>query len=196
MKSTAILGISIVAAVVIIFGALVFFKPKEEVKLPIIVEQYYDFNCPHCQTFHVTWKQLKADFSDEGLVQFKDINNPILGSSSLQAAFAATAAADQGKGEEYTDLLMTNADMRSDADYEKFAKDLKLDVAKFKKDKESEELQQRVNTILEENRAKGVTSTPTIMVNGRKAVSSDYDALKKLIEEKIELGKQQQNANS
>lgn len=196
MKSTVILGISIVAALLLVAGAFVFLKPVEEVKLPVVVEEYLDFNCSHCIEFYPTIEQLRADYNSNPDVKFEIIMTPILGNSSLQAAFAAEAAREQGKYVEFTDILFKNGNNRSDEDYAKFAQQLGMDVEKFNKDKESEEIQKRVNDQVEKNKADGVTSTPTLIINGRRVSDRSYENIKKLIEEKVTLGREQASKES
>jgi protein-disulfide isomerase len=187
MKSSVIILLSTIAAVLVIGVAVVFLRPTEEVKLPILVEEYFDYNCIHCKTFEDTAKKIKSDFGTD--IEFKKIQSPILGSSSLQATYAVEAAKEQNKYEEYHTLLFANFEKRTDADFESFAKELKLDVKKFNADRESEKIQNRVSEQLAANKKNNVSSTPTIFVNGRRVANIEYEVLKSLIAEKIDTAK-------
>lgn len=196
MKSSTILIASVVVAIAILLGAFTFLKPQEEVKLPVVVEEYLDYNCIHCKDFYPTAKQLHEVYKDNSDVEFKIVMHPILGNNSLQAAFAAEAAREQGKVYEYSEALYNNFEAHEDKDLVKYAEELNLDMAKFNADRESKEIQDRVTTQMEENTTnKGINGTPTVFVNGRRVIDRDFDNLKKLIDEKIQLGKDQAAKN-
>ncbi len=196
MKSTTILAVSVVLAVIVVVGAVFFLKGEDKAELPIRVEQYYDFNCPGCRSFHPIWNQLQAEFGDNSDVELFTNNHPILGAASQQAAFAHEAAILQNKGDEYSDILFENFEARTDADFVKFAQELGLDVAKFNTDRESQNLQQGLLDKVNAARERGITSTPTVFVGTRKAVKLDFDSLKEQINSRIELAKSQKNANN
>lgn len=192
MRSTFILIASVIAAVAVV-GAALAFKPEEKVALPITVQEYADFNCPHCRDFHPVSNQIREKYKDNPNVKYEFIVHPILGPNSEQAAFASEAAKEQGKFQEYSDLLFENFEARTDEDFEKFAADLKLDVKKFNQDRENADLQKRVLENLEKNKDKGISSTPTIMINGKVQNTRNYDELVETIEDYIKKGEAQKS---
>lgn len=191
MKSTVILVVSIIVAVGVVALAFVN-RPEPEVDLPLVIEEYSDPNCPHCKNFQPTMNQLKDEYADNDDVEFEFVTHPILGSSSEQAAFAIEAADRQGKEEEYVNLIYENFESRADEDYVSFAEQLELDIEQFNKDREDSELQREVLDRLETNRNAGITSTPTLLINGKKESVRDFDSLVERIEELLELGRKQQ----
>jgi protein-disulfide isomerase len=83
------------------------------------------------------------------------------------AARAAWAAGQQGKFWEMEHLLFERQDHLEQADLERYARVLKLDVAKFKVDMESQAAKDRLaddRRLTEDLKLKG---TPTLYVNGR-----------------------------
>lgn len=190
MKSTIVLAISIISAVVIIGGAALLLREPETATLPIPVVDYFDANCPSCEAFHSTLKQLREDFSEDE-VTFESVSHPILGESSFQAAYAAEAAGEQGAFTEYVDLLFENFEDRADEDYVAFAESLELDIEQFNADRNSTEIQTRVQERVETNRNNGITATPTVFVNDRRQTNNSYEALAAEIREKIDLANSQ-----
>lgn len=185
MKTTLILTTSIFLAFGLIIAAFVFLKPKEVVNLPVPIEEYMDFNCIHCKNFQEVSTKIKADFGTK--INMTAYPIAILGSSSEQAAYAHQAAVVQGKGEEYFKVLFENMDKRTDTDYQTFAKNLGLNIELFNKDRESTKIQDLVKANQAQANNRNITSTPTIFVNGKIVANWEYENLKTVIQDKINL---------
>ncbi len=189
MKSSIILAVSIVAALGFIVGAFLFLRPQEQIGLPLLVEEYADFNCIHCKDFEPVSQRINEEYGNK--INFQFINNPILGNDSLEKAFASEAAREQGKFSEYKSKMYDGFGKTGDETITQIAQELGLDMDKFNADRQSEAVQQRVTSTLDANRKKGVTSTPTIFINGKQIVDRSYENLNKIIKEKLELGEKQ-----
>lgn len=87
---------------------------------------------------------------------------------SNPAARAALAAAEQGKFWEFHDELFAAAPQLNPAAIDKIAKQLGLNLDKFKADMASPAITQKLNKDLADAKQLGVTGTPTIFVNGVK----------------------------
>ena len=85
----------------------------------------------------------------------------------MPAAMASMAAHEQGKFWEYHDKLFANQQKLSRADLLKYAKELKLDVAKFTKDLDSGKYKAQIDADTNEAVAIGAGGTPAFFVNGR-----------------------------
>ena len=83
------------------------------------------------------------------------------------AAQAAVAAGEQGKFWEMHDALFANQTALKREDLLKYAGELKLDMARFTRDLDSEAVRKRVESDLAEGAKKGVQGTPTFFVNGK-----------------------------
>ncbi len=147
------------------FGAQPATGPEDA---PVLVFIMSDFQCPVCKRAAEGLKPLLTEFED---VRWVFWNNPLDMHSRARAAAAASMAAfRQGKFWEYHDLLFENSRALQDGDLEQYAKDLGLDMEKFKGDLGDEALNfqfdanMRVATMLE---ARG---TPSFVINGRKQV--------------------------
>ncbi|HIA03697.1 MAG TPA: hypothetical protein EYN66_17625 [Myxococcales bacterium] len=91
------------------------------------------------------------------------------------AAVASLAAHDQGKFWEYHDKIFANQTKlktATAATYEGWAKELGLNLAKFKAYVASGKGEKIVENDMKEGRAGGVRGTPSIYINGRKYQSS------------------------
>ena len=86
-----------------------------------------------------------------------------------------------------TDLLFENQTSWSTSNdvlkeyFVVYAKELKLDVDKFTKDFESQEVRSRVAQDLREAEQIGVDSTPTFFLNGQKVSVNSYTEFKTLL---------------
>ena len=70
---------------------------------PILVEEFFDFNCPHCFEFEPYSIQIQQEFGEKVTYEYR--NAPFLKPSSTTYAQAAEAARKQGKYEEYARSL-------------------------------------------------------------------------------------------
>jgi protein-disulfide isomerase len=86
--------------------------------------------------------------------------------NAVPAAKAALAAHQQGKFFEFSKILFENQKDLGNELYNKIAKDLKLDVDKFKKDMESDKVAKLLTADLEAAKKVEVNSTPNFILNG------------------------------
>ncbi|MCA9257987.1 MAG: thioredoxin domain-containing protein, partial [Planctomycetales bacterium] len=138
---------------------------------PVVMIEYLDFQCPHCKDAHAVIQQLEALFPDELVVVRRYF--PIF-SYANEAAYAAEAAAKQGKYAEMVDVLFDNqtawsaaADAAAaEALFEQYATDLGLDLTQYQADVASQAIIDRVAEDAADIAALGGTSTPTFFING------------------------------
>jgi protein-disulfide isomerase len=111
-----------------------------------------------------------------------------LHTNSRLAAEAAMAAQKQGKFWPYNDKLWANADNLTPAVLEKIAKDVGLDVARWRGDMNSDEVKAAVAQDKSDGTTLGINSTPAIYINGRKyGGRHDMESISDWVDE--ELGK-------
>ena len=87
--------------------------------------------------------------------------------NAMPSALAAMAANEQGKYWEFHDKLFADQKNQKRDDFIKYAKELKLDVAKFTADLDSEKNKAKIAADVAEAGKLGVTGTPAFFVNGR-----------------------------
>ncbi|MDZ8239115.1 MAG: thioredoxin domain-containing protein [Nostoc sp. ChiQUE01a] len=100
----------------------------------IILVEFSDFQCPYCAEAHKTLKDLLAKYPDKIKLVYKNLPLTSIHPQALPAAAAAWAAHQQGKFWEYHDALFTNQKQLGEALYLDIAKNLNLDLVKFKRD--------------------------------------------------------------
>ena len=99
---------------------------------------------------------------------------------------AAEAAHRQGKFWEMHDLIFANQQQLEPAQFETYAAQLGLDVARFKTDSGSMEVRSRVDAYAREAAALGVSGTPGFFVNGRfVSGAKPYEEFKKIVDEEL-----------
>lgn len=138
------------------------------------LEEFGDFQCPPCAAFHPVLKQMHEEFGDRILITFR--NYPLVPphNNAVPAASAAEAAAMQGKAK-FWDMHALIYEHQNDWKnlpdarpmFEGFAKQIGLDVERFKKDVAGEPVAQRIFLDGRRGRSMGVRGTPTVFLNGR-----------------------------
>lgn len=137
-----------------------------------ILVEYGDFECPACASYHPLTEQLVEEFPDT--FQFVFRNYPLnQHPNSRVAAYAAEAAGMQGKyWEMYDEIFSTQSSWAGKGDakdtFVTYAKDLGLDVEKFKLDYELQDIKDKVQNDITDANQLGVNSTPTFFLNGEK----------------------------
>lgn len=104
---------------------------------------------------------------------------------ALPAAIAAMSAGQQGKFWEYHDKVFENYSRLNNELLEQFAKDLGLDLDRFRKDRGNPKITSLINRDLREGSRIGVRGTPTIFVNGKRLAQRSLEAFSTAIEEEL-----------
>lgn len=160
---------------------------KENSQITLV--EYGDFQCPACGYYYQMVEKLRDDFSGRLKVEFHHFPLKMHQFAPL-ASRAAEAARNQGKFWEMYDLLYQNqatwSQGNAQATFIGYAKQLGLDMDKFRDELNSAELQRRVMNEKEEGVKKGINSTPTFFLDGKEINNPrTYEEFKKLIENKL-----------
>ena len=109
-----------------------------------------------------------AEYVEKGTLRIEWRDFPYLGQESSNAALAARAAQGQGKFWEYHDLLYQNQSGGfSDEKLVGLARQAGLDAGRFEADLDSSEYERVVAENFREGQQRGISGTPTFVVNGR-----------------------------
>ncbi len=137
-----------------------------DAKAPVTLVVFSDFQCPFCARSTATVEALKKRYGARSLrVVFKHM--PLdFHVRARPAAAAAIAAGQQGRFWEMHDLLFQSQRELSDEALEGYARQLGLDVERFRRDMSDEATLRQIDADVAEAKRLGVTGTPTSFING------------------------------
>jgi len=155
----------------------------------VTLEEFGDFQCPPCGFLAATLLKVEHDYADRLRVVFREF--PLaMHQHAMTAASAAEAAGLQGRFWEMHDLLFQNSvqwgkpgprpseapgqlvpappeeALKVRATFAEYAAKLGLDVQRFKKDMNSEEVKARIKLDQERGASVGVNRTPVLFIDG------------------------------
>jgi protein-disulfide isomerase len=151
----------------------------------VTVVEFADFQCGYCARSLPLQKRLLAEYPGRVRWVFKHfpLDSHTLAKGASRASLAAHA---QGKFWEYHDRLFANRQQLSPALQEQLARELGLDLARFRVALQSDALTRLVSDDTELGRKAGVQGTPTFFINGRKVEGSmPYAELERLVREEL-----------
>ena len=168
------------AAKVIPLGNSPFQGPE---KAALTIVEFSDLQCPYCAQTAPTLDSLARAYPKDVKVVFKHF--PLsFHPQARAAAAAAMAAGKQGKFFEFRYQVAPSFRNLSDSTYLAVAKQIGLDLERFKKDMAlTPEVNQTLEADMELGRKIGVEGTPTIFVNGRLANDRSFDYFVRLLKQ-------------
>jgi protein-disulfide isomerase len=137
----------------------------------VTLEEYGDFQCPPCGMFATFAGQLEKEYDSRLRVIFR--NFPLkMHEHAQEAALAAEAAGLQGHFWEMHDVLYREQDTWSKAPnvrelFESYAGMIGLDLDRFKKDMDGEQVKARVDADRQRGESLGINITPTLFINNQ-----------------------------
>ncbi|GHH02582.1 thioredoxin domain-containing protein [Comamonas sp. JC664] len=152
---------------------------------PVTVVAFSDFECPFCARAVPTLKALEQEYAGKLRVAFK--HQPLAQHPNAQPAAAASMAAhEQGKFWEFHDLLFANQRKLDRASLETYAKELGLDMNRFKAALDSRKHDAHITADASEAMRVGATGTPTFFINGRPVVGArPIDQFRNIINDEL-----------
>ena len=153
------------------------------------IVEFSDFQCPFCQRLNGTLEQLKADYGDDVRLVFKDYPLPNH-AQAFKAAEAGNCAHEQGKFWELHDVMFSSQSELEVADLKRHAGELGLDQASFDTCLDSGRFAAAVSADLRLGQGVGVSSTPTVFINGRAVMgAAPYDVFAEIVQDEIDRGR-------
>lgn len=158
----------------------------------VVLEEFADFQCGSCAVKHPLMNEIKSMYGSR--IRFVFRNYPLdMHDKAYDAAVAADAAGLQGKFWDMQNMLFNNQTAWStDANYKQtwkgYAAKIGLDVAKWEDDMLGLASKNRVNEDKKRGKAIGVSSTPTLFINGVDVpfAQMTVDGLKALIDAELQ----------
>lgn len=165
-----------------------FTKPKGCAgdECPVTIVEYSEFQCPFCSRILPDVKKLMADY--EGKLRWIVRDFPLsFHPRARPAAIAAHCAGSQNKYWEMYLQLFENQSALEDADFEKYATKIGVDMKKWKSCVATPDEVAKVIDLNFESGAKyGVTGTPAFFINGRKLSGAlPYAEFKRVIDDEL-----------
>ncbi len=138
---------------------------------PVTIVEFSDYQCPFCSRGHATIQDIRKEYGNKVRVAMKQ--HPLaMHPRARPASLAALAAGLQGKYWEMHEKLFANQTKLEDSDLESYARDIGLDVAKWKSAMANPELGARIDRDTAQAEQLGANGTPAFFINGRKLVGA------------------------
>ena len=181
--------LSIATALVIALSvaASAFSAPADQVRpanvlgpanAPVTIEFFSDLQCPQCARFEPIVKSLKNEYGDKVRMILRHF--PLSAHEhALPAAWAAEAAANQGKFWEMVDALYKSQWIwaRAPAPRVAFldlAKQVGLDLDKFQSDMDNPNIRGRIEADQAHAQSLGVRTAPSVLINGYNVPNTEF----------------------
>lgn len=126
------------------------------------IVEFADFNCSYCLSAYDDLKLFVEENKDEVKLIYRYF--PI--SDDLTPEISASCASEQGKFWDMHDKLFENQRILNETSYARFAKEIGLDVDKFKSCYSSKKYESTISSDTSLGLKAGVDGTPTFFVNG------------------------------
>jgi protein-disulfide isomerase len=143
---------------------------KGQASAPVTLVVFSDFQCPFCARAEPSVAEVEKAYPHDVRVVWKNFPLTSIHPYAMPAALASEAAREQGKFWEMHDKLFANQPALAQTPYETYAKELGLDLAKFKAAMASDKAKARVQEDAAQAQQLGVNGTPTFIVNGETVV--------------------------
>lgn len=138
---------------------------------PITIVEYSDFQCPFCKRGHSTMEQVLKEYDGKVRVVFKNFPIERIHPLALPASkyYEAIALQDIDKANKFKAVIFDNQEDlngKGEKFLEEAAKKVGANLARIKKDLESEEVQKRIDADRAEAEKFGFSGTPGYLING------------------------------
>ncbi|MCI5124320.1 MAG: disulfide bond formation protein DsbA [Candidatus Electrothrix sp. AR5] len=159
------------------------FIGKESAPISLVV--FSDFQCPFCSKVQPLLDEILEKNPDKLKIVFKHL--PLqMHKQAKPAALASIAAHEQGKFWQMHDALFAVTPKKLNKEtIEKAAKDIGLDMEKFKKDLVSPTVQAKLKKDMVDAGQAGVGGTPTLFINGRQVKGRGAHVLQSMIDQEL-----------
>jgi len=151
----------------------------------VTIAVFTDYQCPYCGRLEPTLEQINDKYGSRVQIAWKHLPLPFH-KRALPAARAAVAAQRQGRFYEYHRKLFDNHRKLEDSDLERYAREIGLDIRRFRRDLDSGSVDAAVESDQGLAGRIGARGTPTSYVNGRKVSGAQpFESFRKLIDEEL-----------
>jgi protein-disulfide isomerase len=135
---------------------------------PLELVEYGDYECPYCGRAYPIVKSIQEQLGPDIKFVFRNFPLAKIHPNAKAAAIATEAAGLQNKFREMHDIVFENQRALDDENIVELAKEIGLNLERFKNDIRRPELIEKVEKDFESGIRSGVNRTPTFFVNGEK----------------------------
>ena len=158
-------------------------KGSTDAKVTIV--EFTDFQCPFCSRVNPTMKQIEDTYGKDVRVVFRHLPLPFH-KDAKPAAEASMAAHEQGKFWEMHDKLFANQRDLTRENFEKWAKEIGLDVKKFTAALDSGKFKSVVEADERYAGSVGANGTPAFFINGKLVSGAQpFESFKSVIDAEL-----------
>ncbi len=152
---------------------------------PVEIVEFSDFDCPYCQRATETIELLLEEFAGQIRFVYKDYPLPTH-PDAFKAAEAGNCAHEQDRFWELHDTMFANQGALSVEELHAYAENLGLDTDAFAECLDSGRHTATVERDMTIGDGYGVSSTPTLFLNGRPVLgAAPYDTFAEIVREEI-----------
>lgn len=160
------------------------FRGSKDAKVTIV--EFADYQCPFCARMVPTLQEVVKKYGNKVRWVYRDFPLREIHPNAMPAAIVANCAGAQGKYFEMHDKLFENFQNLGEPVYESAAKDLGLDLNKFKQCRSDPKISDEIMHDSADGSALGVNGTPSYFINGRKMGNGgDLREFSRMIDEEL-----------
>ena len=159
---------------------------------PVTLVEFADFECPYCGGLYPTLKLVGTNYADKVRFVFRQLPLSNIHPHAQKAAEASLCANEQQRFWEFHDSLFGDQAHLDVPSLQERAKTLKLDTAQFNACLDSGKMAAAIDKDREAAVKAGVSSTPTMFINGRLLPGNrTYAEIREIIEDELRRAGQQ-----
>lgn len=149
----------------------------------ILIEEYFDLQCPFCKRAEDTMRQIDAEYGGRVTRVYKHFPLTQIHPNAQKAAEAVECAREQGRFTEYKDLLFLNSYALDVPSLKRYASQMGLNSALFDSCLDGGVMAGRVQSDFNEGTSRGVSGTPSFFINGQQLVGAQpFQTFKQVID--------------
>jgi len=133
---------------------------------PVTLVEFSDFQCPFCNRFAPTLKQVQQKYGDQVRIVYRQYPIPSLHPFAFKAAEASLCANEQGKFWALHDSMFGDQSKLSVSDLKQKAVSLGMDGKKFNTCLDTGRYVEQVQKDMQEGMKIGISGTPAVFING------------------------------